>query len=424
MSKEAPVTSAAKGQATETGYPDHSTCCQVLGVREAMGRLPFWCQRPLTWITGRALPGQRAIITLTPAWRFVHALGLLLCGTAASATLVQVDGPWLLVLPMSWLLTVSGSRMIHTMIVHHAAHNALYRRRWVNVVVCELLTTVLLLQPFRRYADDHLKIHHGRDLATLHDPDLQFLLMLGIRPGRSRRALWIRLWLNVISPVFHLRFLSVRLIANFVGVPRYRWIMSSAYLLAIGILLVNETTRAAVGWAWLFPIVPLYQPSAFLQWCSEHAWLRQPASQELSRDYLAKLTPGRFMGESPPTPGLPWPRRMLAWTGWWGRMLFLHLPLRLYVLPGDLPQHDWHHRHPSRRAVKPSTEAWRKAWPNALYARQLDIDSGHAGWPCYIEFWGLAAAIDNNLRFLSELPPSGLSRGGSTREKTEVLLDM
>jgi len=70
--------------------------------------------------------------------------------------------------------------------------------------------------------------------------------------------------------------------------------------------------------------------------------------------------------------------------------LCYHLPSRLLVVVGDLPNHDYHHRYPST-----------PDWAIAAYARQRDIDQGPEG-PQYQEVWGMGAAIDNLFRSWQE----------------------
>jgi hypothetical protein len=92
---------------------------------------------------------------------------------------------------------------------------------------------------------------------------------------------------------------------------------------------------------------------------------------------------GRFCGRSVPA------RRGdnavvygLHWMLWVLEHALYHLPVRLVVLPGDLPQHDFHHRNPGTMR-----------WPNATYAREDDVNEGDPRWPPYLEFWGLHNAI-------------------------------
>lgn len=127
---------------------------------------------------------------------------------------------------------------------------------------------------------------------------------------------------------------------------------------------------------------------------------------------LARLTVGRFVGESCPRSDLPLGQWLLGWGRWVIRMLLLHVPSRLCVLVGDLCQHDWHHRHP------------RGDWRNAGYARQRDLAAGCPGWPeAYQEVWGLGQAIDTVFAGLERLPPLSPSTL-SPRAVADVALGM
>lgn len=107
-----------------------------------------------------------------------------------------------------------------------------------------------------------------------------------------------------------------------------------------------------------------------------------------------RLTLGRFVGDATPSRDLPMAQWLRAWGRWSIRLLLLHIPTRLCVLPGDLCQHDWHHRHP------------RGDWSNAGYERQRDLAVGCPGWPePYAEVWGLDCAIDLVFQGLASLPP-------------------
>jgi hypothetical protein len=77
---------------------------------------------------------------------------------------------------------------------------------------------------------------------------------------------------------------------------------------------------------------------------------------------------------------------------WLVRMVSLHLFARLFVLVGDTPCHDYHHRHPSS-----------KEWTSYTHARHHDAKLGCPGYPItYSECWGLFNAIDANLQSISE----------------------
>ena len=96
------------------------------------------------------------------------------------------------------------------------------------------------------------------------------------------------------------------------------------------------------------------------------------------------------------TPPAPWP----AWGAWWAEMLTVHLFVRLFVMVGDAPCHDFHHRKPAS-----------KKWTSYIHARQTDLDAGSPGYPAgYFECWGLFAAVDRNLASLAATAPATLGR--------------
>ena len=118
------------------------------------------------------------------------------------------------------------------------------------------------------------------------------------------------------------------------------------------------------------------------------------SQSQASKLILGRLTFGRFVGDPLPRYNLglrPW---IVAWAVWVTRLLLLHIPSRLCILPGDLCQHDWHHRFP------------RGDWSNACYERGRDLAARCPGWPePYREVWGLDNAIDLVFQGLASLPP-------------------
>jgi hypothetical protein len=110
-----------------------------------------------------------------------------------------------------------------------------------------------------------------------------------------------------------------------------------------------------------------------LEFASEHAWL-------VPRGKDAPGTWGRFCGAPVPDGGIA---PSLAWAG----AMLGHLIVRIGVLPGDLPQHDFHHRFPGTRH-----------WTQAAWARTDAI----AGGTPFVEVWGLHRALGHVLRGLEE----------------------
>ena len=112
----------------------------------------------------------------------------------------------------------------------------------------------------------------------------------------------------------------------------------------------------------------------------------------VNKSTIGALSFARIVGDRLPDKALPFRQWSWAWFRWVGRLLLLHIPTRLCVLPGDLPHHDFHHRKP------------RFDWLHAGYARRRDIENGDSDWPPYEEVWGLDKAIDRVFRDLASLP--------------------
>jgi hypothetical protein len=180
------------------------------------------------------------------------------------------------------------------------------------------------------------------------------------------------------SPRFHWLFFKARLVSNYVTAPLHRRLMSWAWL---GFVLTVATLTNSFDMllvSWVIPLTFFYHNAALLQFCSEHLWLGKIGSRSI----------GRFCGEATPT--VSFRESPLAWVAWVFRMVFYHLPVRVAILPGTLPVHDYHHRHASK-----------KDWVNEIYHRQREIESGAEG---YVDIWGLHNALDYVFEHLSNTP--------------------
>jgi fatty acid desaturase len=371
--------------------PIHSA---VADIRESMNRPNMkWASSLLTWITGKPLSGQMPLFG--SPWSQLATTLLQLAVGFAGATLALAKGwPFWTFLPLCWLLTTSAARKIQVMLVHECSHLTFSRSKFANRFIGDALSTLIWSQDFTTYQRDHVVSHHGKDFATMNDPDVVTLTkLMRIKPGMSKKELWTCLLKGLVSPRLHITFLRFRLRANFWTCPNYRKACSTCY--AIGLLfLVAMTHRwGTLVWGWLFPLIVPYQISAVLQFCSRHFWLQPKGIGEVPKDHIARLTVGRFSGEPAPSSGLPLAEALLQWSVWWFRMLFIHLFWRMFVLVNSLPEHDWHHRYPASRS-----------WATGPFERQRDIDAGHPGWPAYDEVWGFLNSVDMAFEMWSNLP--------------------
>lgn len=405
--------------ALEQALRQHLQCeemnpAHLINPRETMRRLPQSLQPFLTWLTGKPFEGQRPLWRPSAAWVLSTGLIRLLGGAAASALIVSMPAFTWPLLIASWMVTVSGARQLLVHVNHNLVHGNFASSVRLSRTLADAISTLLLVQGFDAYREDHVSVHHSKRLATPEDIDMQFLLALGFGPGQTVGAYWARLRRTILSPRFHLMFLKARLAANFVTPARPR--KALAYTFYAGALAALAFTGAWIPIlvAWVFPLTMLYQISALLQFACEHRWLRIPDPGASARIILARLTVGRFMGEPLPDTNLPAYKRLLAWAQWWLKMLGVHLPARVFVMTGDLPAHDWHHRHPRSRD-----------WAMPFYARQADVESSTPGWEPYAEVWGLKQALDAVFMGLSVVPPfPECSTSLSANEIVQALTDM
>jgi hypothetical protein len=360
-----------------------------MDVRATYLRFPAWTQHFWTWQTGKALPGQKPLIRHTWASYLAVTLMALFAGLAISSFAVAVMFPyWYIALLAGWLLTVAGERLMVLVIAHQALHRRFSGKSGTDWFWGEVVTVLSFFHTFRDFKEEHFDNHHRREVfATMADPPVQFLLGLGFRPGQSRTAQWRRAWTVFLSPVFYWRGFLSRAGSNLRnGTWRRRlgfaawagwWLSLPFWLPNGGLVLVL---------AFVLPVILFAQLSALLDRLGEHEWLSPRNPEYGHRFYTAAATSARFCGSPVPARSLPFGAQFAAWVRWTVLTLCYHLPARLLVVVGDLPNHDYHHRYPSTAE-----------WTTAAYARQRDIDTGPEG-PPYREVWGVGAAIDRVFR--------------------------
>lgn len=353
-------------------------------VRESMRRLPRALQYPLTLLTGRPLVGQTPLRWWTPAFHLCSALWSMLAGVAVSVTGWALAGSWLLLLLPGWAMTLHGMRNLRMMIYHQCSHRNMFRRRKLDAAIGRATSSLLIVQHFSRYSEEHVSDHHAAHHMTLRDPTVQaFLISLDLHPGMTRRQMWRRTLGKLLSPVFHTTFAVARARSFWHGSARSERITASVLYGGSAVVGALTGTWAALLVVWFVPLVPLFQISNTLRLCVKHTFPDPSLTERRGKAYFGSLTNAIFIGEAAPDGGLPPLRAVAAWFRWTARMVFVHLPSRCLVLTGDTVVHDFHHRHPASRQ-----------WADYLFAREADAERGGAGWPPYHHVWGLVAAIN------------------------------
>jgi len=385
-------------------------------IREEMRFFPNYLQPILTWVTGKPLEDEQPIIKLTPWLYLIFAIIAVAFPGIMTMYLLDLGGIWLCFVPLLWIIQVGGARTIQVTILHHCVHYNFSANKTIDRWIAEIASTILVIQDFSGYQFDHVSIHHSKKLATIEDPDLRFLITLGFLPSMSKKDLWINLYKTILSPRFHFLFFRARISANYKSSKGYRRMMFWVYLATLIIVIYWFSSPSGLikfTFGWFIPLTIIYHIAALLQFVCEHKWLN--VSDKKGRLKLARLTSGRFMGEAIPISSVDKTKQLYKWIKWGAKMLFIHIPFRIFVMVGDLPAHDWHHRHPKDHD-----------WTIASYARQQDLNLGCPGWPeIYSEVWGLSNAIESVFNVLSSLDPINEDYDELTQEeKFDTIIGM
>lgn len=385
-----------------------------VSIRESYERFPRLTSRFWTWLTGKPAQGQSAAWIVTPLAFAAAALCTFAAGIGLSGFALQGDGGWRWVgLVAGWGLTVNGARRMVSTVIHQCIHGRFSDHHWVDNLVADAFALLTLTETPIQYRREHFVLHHRDDVFTTSaDPAAAFLRAIGVVPGVTVRRLWQRLLVALVSPRFHLRFLAARLISNLAtgSILRRSIFVGSVTALALLAILVPDFGRV-LALAYLLPVTILYHDSVLLEFVSEHAWFAPRTLDRPSRHVHATHSWGRFCGRRLPGPELSRGRQMVSWAIWLAEHLFYHLPVRVLVLPGDLPQHDFHHRNPATRA-----------WTQAAYARELEHLRLDPAWPAYQEFWGLHAAINHVFAQLASQPIVGSPEDARQTQESSVAI--
>lgn len=350
----------------------------------------YSCQELLTWITGKPYRNQQLLIKQTPLKYLILALFELALGTIGSITILKGSPIFFSLLSLSFLLTVGGARIIETTIIHQGVHLNFLRHNPIgNRVLVECLSTIIGTENFDGYYLNHVRKHHNRKaFGTINDPAFKLILKLGFYPGRSKEKYWQCLVKSILSPSFHLSLLKERLISNFVTCPLYRRVMSTIWIAGCLSFVLATGNLVIFSIAWVFPLTLLHNISALLNALTEHIWGYEDNEVSAQVVYLRR-TCGRFSAESPPNTRLI--EDPLSWLIWFLKLIFIHLPVRLGCWVGEVPEHDYHHRH-----------SHDKSWVNGAYARQRELEANCPGFSePYTEVWGIFAALNRVFETLS-----------------------
>jgi fatty acid desaturase len=361
-------------------------------------RLPAALQPFLTWLTAKPAPGEAAV-PRKPMHFVRSACGLVLAGCLLSVLALTLSHGILLVaaLALGMLLTTSGLGLFQVVIFHHCSHGTVFSTRARNRTAGRLISALLLFKHFDSYQHEHMLHHNANKLFTDDDEFTDFVVgICNLKTSLTRKALWRRLVGLLVSPVFHARFMSKRIQGAMFSQERSHNLLSiGAYtVMIVGSIATHHFLMFTL--AWLLPLTVLLQIATVFRILCEHRLPDQDVIDGRGKNLVSQATVGVFPGRRPPARQLTGLRAFGAWSLWWADMLTVQLFVRVFVLVGDAPCHDFHHRRPGKR------------WTDYIRARQTDLDAGCPGFPVnYIDTWGLLSSIDGNFAAM-ERAPDGL----------------
>jgi fatty acid desaturase len=362
-------------------------------------RLPQWLQPFLTWLTAKPAAGETTKAATGVSYVRSAVLWTIM-GCLLSVTAIVYSGFdhlvfWLL-LPAGLIATTCGLGLFQVVVFHHCSHGTVFKNRIWNRRVGKLISAILLFKHFDLYQRGHMVHHSANKLFTVEDEFTDFVMeTCGLAPSLDKRELWRRILLDLVSPRFHGQFLWRRVRVSLMSHDGFY-----ASLLGFGWW---TGLLAPVVVAWIIPVSILLQIATVFRILCEHRFPAAEVIERRGKEFVCLATAAVFPGAQPPARSAATARGFASWMMWWMNMLTVQLFVRLFVLVGDAPCHDFHHRRPAA-----------KRWTDYIHARQADVDAGCPGFPVnYIETWGLFRAIDENLESMSNTAPASISRAGT-----------
>jgi len=117
---------------------------------------------------------------------------------------------------------------------------------------------------------------------------------------------------------------------------------------------LGSTYLADLTLFWLLPLSVGFQISNFLYTATEHRWWTFSNATVRERKKRDMLSYARVCCSEAPDRG-----SIANWALWWLEALFVHVPVRLFIVVGDSALHDLHH-------IAPNCD-----WPNSSLERQV-----------------------------------------------------
>lgn len=363
-------------------------------IRKSYEILPF--QGIWTWLTGKEIHGRKQLWNSNSSeaifWATLWTVGGSILSYYAFLNFQDHSLISFFIYIIGIIFSTSGARYIVATLIHHSVHGHLFTRKtYLNRIFCEFFSTVLLIQPYDSYKKFHVYEHHGKDFSTFMDKDLSAIYQLGFKPGKTKKQLYINLFLTLFNPKIHISYLTGRVKSNLINLPKYRLFMSIIWLSILGYVCFRNGLEFSILLV-LIPYVILYQICSILHLVTEHVWLLRNLNEPVKISHYNNCL-SRFCGETCPRDFSI--KNWLLWAKWIFNHLFFHLPTRMLIVQGSLVCHDWHHRFGGE-----------KRWYLYSQLRENNAKKLHdENVFDYIEVWGFHNAVDYVFEKMSDAQP-------------------
>ena len=289
----------------------------------------------------------------------------------------------------SIILSTASLGLLQVGVFHYCSHGTVFRSLKTNVIVGRLVSAVCLFPSFDHYRSKHMRHHSHEVLLTGEDEFTEFVIkQCGLTPGSSKRVLWIRVIISIISPWFHLKFFINRLLSS----TEYLCTKNGIKVISGWIILILAVVKTGNMQDFtLFFIIPLFVPfqvTVVIRTLCEHHVPYNQLSTVRDRSLPDHATRPVFAGCNPPPTHLKGLSKTAAWTSWWIKMMTFHLLFRVIILVGDAARHDLHHARPSNRN-----------WANYMcdrYPARRPVETF-----CSEESWGCLSTINSCISSIS-----------------------
>ncbi len=290
---------------------------------------------------------------------------------------------------ISIAVMTSAFGLLQVGVFHYCSHGTVLKSMKANVIVGRIVSAVCLLPSFEHYRSKHMRHHSHEVLLKDEDEFTEFVIkQCDLRPGTSKKSLWFKVIIAIISPRFHCKFLMMRVLLATHHFRKLKGLIVLGGWTAVIFLLLKEGLFIDFLDFFFVPLFIPFQITVVLRTLCEHHVPDDKLGIVRDRSLADHATCPVFAGCIPPDAKIKGVSKVVSWTFWWIKMMTCHLLFRVIVLVGDAARHDLHHARPGNRN-----------WANYMcdrYPSRRPVETF-----CSYESWGCFSTIDKCLQSIS-----------------------